>query len=75
MSEMKRLVVMIVFGLAISISSVSAADDAAEWPCWQGPNHDAKSPATGLLKEWPAEGPKLLWQVNGLGVMVIQLFL
>ncbi|MHC4113554.1 MAG: outer membrane protein assembly factor BamB family protein [Planctomycetota bacterium] len=67
MSEMKRLVVMIVFGLAISISSVSAADDAAEWPCWQGPNHDAKSPATGLLKEWPAEGPKLLWQVNGLG--------
>lgn len=67
MSKMKYFVVMVVFSLGISVSPVSAADDAAEWPCWQGPNHDAKSPATGLLKEWPAEGPKLLWQVNGLG--------
>lgn len=58
---------MVVFSLGISVSLVSAANDADEWPCWQGPNHDAKSPATGLLKEWPAEGPKLLWQVNDIG--------
>ncbi len=34
---------------------------AADWPQWRGPNRDAKSPETGLLREWPKDGPKLLW--------------
>jgi len=47
----------------------AAADAAAEgeWPCWLGPNHDGKSPDKGLLKEWPPEGPKLLWKVTDIG--------
>ncbi|MGA2034670.1 MAG: PQQ-binding-like beta-propeller repeat protein [Thermoguttaceae bacterium] len=47
----------------------SAASGAAqgEWPCWLGPNHDGKSPDTGLLKEWPSAGPTLLWKVTDLG--------
>lgn len=40
---------------------------AADWPGWQGPNRDAKSPDTGLLKQWPATGPKLLWKLSGIG--------
>lgn len=32
-----------------------------------GLNRDSLSNETGLLKEWPKEGPKLLWQVNDLG--------
>jgi outer membrane protein assembly factor BamB len=40
---------------------------AAEWPGWRGPDHDGKSPDTGLLKAWPAGGPKRLWQVSGIG--------
>jgi outer membrane protein assembly factor BamB len=67
MSKMKCLVVMVVFSLGILVSPISAADDADEWPWWRGSNRDAKSPDTGLLKEWPAEGPTLLWQVNGIG--------
>ena len=39
----------------------------AEWPNWLGPNHDGKSPDTGLLKSWPEDGPKLLWKVTTLG--------
>ena len=39
-----------------------------EWPGWRGHNRDGKSLETGLLKEWPAEGPKLLWQVDDIGV-------
>jgi outer membrane protein assembly factor BamB len=66
MSKMKRSLVMIVFALEMLVSSVSAADDA-EWPCWQGPNHDGKSPDTGLLKEWPSGSPDWLWTTNGLG--------
>ncbi|MGB2809222.1 MAG: PQQ-binding-like beta-propeller repeat protein [Sedimentisphaerales bacterium] len=67
MSKMKCSLVMIVFALGMLVSSASAADDAAEWPCWQGSNRDAKSPDIGLLKEWPDGGPELLWQVNGIG--------
>ncbi|MHC4759585.1 MAG: outer membrane protein assembly factor BamB family protein, partial [Planctomycetota bacterium] len=40
---------------------------AADWPQFRGPNRDGKSPETGLLKEWPAGGPTLLWSYEGLG--------
>ena len=40
---------------------------AADWPQWRGPNRDGTSPETGLLKQWPEGGPKLLWQTKGLG--------
>ena len=43
------------------------AANSAEWPGWRGPNRDGKSPDTGLLKEWPADGPKLLWKATGIG--------
>jgi outer membrane protein assembly factor BamB len=42
----------------------SAADD---WPSWRGPNRDGICEETGLLKEWPAEGPPLAWKASGLG--------
>jgi hypothetical protein len=41
--------------------------DAADWPQWRGPNRDAKSSETGLLKRWPEGGPKLVWEISGLG--------
>lgn len=37
-----------------------------EWPCFHGPARDNKSPETGLLKQWPDTGPKLLWTASGL---------
>lgn len=40
---------------------------AQDWPQWRGPNHDGCSPESGLLKEWPAGGPKLAWKATGLG--------
>ena len=40
---------------------------AYDWPQWRGVNRDGHSRETGLLKEWPGEGPKLLWQINDLG--------
>ncbi len=38
-----------------------------DWPQWQGPDRTAHSKETGLLKEWPKEGPALAWKVKGLG--------
>lgn len=44
--------------------SCARADD---WPQWQGPNRNAMSKETGLLKEWPKDGPPLAWRVGDLG--------
>ena len=35
---------------------------SADWPQFRGPNRDDISSETGLLKTWPAGGPKVLWQ-------------
>jgi outer membrane protein assembly factor BamB len=39
----------------------------ADWPQWQGPDRTRVSNETGLLKEWPAGGPRLIWTAKGLG--------
>lgn len=38
-----------------------------EWNQFRGPNRDNISLETGLLKSWPAGGPKLVWTARGLG--------
>ncbi|MDX1945423.1 MAG: PQQ-binding-like beta-propeller repeat protein [Pirellulaceae bacterium] len=38
-----------------------------DWPQWRGPNRDGISTDKNLLKEWPAEGPPVLWQVDTVG--------
>ncbi len=40
---------------------------ASDWPQWHGPNRDAVSTETGLLKDWPAGGPRLVWKTTGIG--------
>ena len=39
----------------------------ANWPQWRGPNRDGISNETGLLKQWPADGPPLAWKTKGAG--------
>ena len=48
---------------------LAAAAHAAtpDWSQWRGPNRDGVSAEIGLLKEWPADGPKLEWQTKGIG--------
>jgi outer membrane protein assembly factor BamB len=45
----------------------SAGQSAASWPQWRGPNRDGVSKETGLLKQWPADGPALAWKAAGAG--------
>ncbi len=40
---------------------------ASDWPQWRGPQRTGISQETGLLKQWPADGPKLLWQTADIG--------
>jgi outer membrane protein assembly factor BamB len=58
------LTVLFVFA-TLPIAAVHASDD---WPQWRGPNRDGYSPDKGLLKEWPTDGPALVWKATGLGI-------
>ena len=55
------------FLAVLPLFTVSAFSATADWPQWRGPNRDGVSAETGLLKEWPADGPKLAWQAKGIG--------
>src|SRR5438045_1578862 len=37
------------------------------WPQFRGPDRTNVSKETGLLRDWPAEGPPLEWKVTNLG--------
>lgn len=48
--------------------SSSGAGGAGDWPRFRGPNQDGISPDTGLLKEWPSDGPEKLWTYQDAGM-------
>lgn len=55
------------FSAVFITRSASLPAASSDWPQWRGPQRDGVSKETGLLKQWPKEGPKLVWQVNDLG--------
>jgi outer membrane protein assembly factor BamB len=47
------------------LSAYPPADNPSkDWGQWRGPNRDGICTETGLLKEWPKDGPKLLWNAK-----------
>ena len=53
--------------LAIFILVMVSCSGGEELSQWRGPDRDGKYPQTGLLSQWPDEGPKMLWSFEGLG--------
>ena len=60
-------VCMCVSGGAPVKSSAEPGASPSDWPQWRGPKRNGISQEVGLLKQWPAEGPKLVWQLNDIG--------
>jgi outer membrane protein assembly factor BamB len=60
---MKHTGKVVAIVMSLSYGSVFAAD----WPWLYGPRRDQTSEQKGLLRTWPAEGPKLIWSIP-LGV-------
>jgi len=61
---------LIALSVPFAASVVFSADSSpapSGWHQFRGPNRDGISTETGLLKSWPAEGPKLLWEIKGAG--------
>jgi outer membrane protein assembly factor BamB len=61
---MRRRWLLLVVGIFLVSSAPLPAED---WPEWRGPERTGVSKETGLLQQWPKEGPKLLWQVKDIG--------
>ena len=57
-------IALLLFGLVLSGAS---AQTPADWFQWRGPNRDGHSAETGLLQQWPQNGPPRLWQGAGAG--------
>ena len=55
------------FLAVVSLLVLAVCGLAADWPAWRGPDRTGVSKETGLLKKWPDEGPKLVWQSNKAG--------
>src|SRR4051812_29391641 len=62
-----RIYGTIALGLILSSFGPEVLGAPFDWPQWQGPDRTANSKETGLLKEWPKEGPPLAWKSKGLG--------
>ena len=62
-----RLLTIIAASCLCFIAAADAAAPAADWPQWRGPDRSGTSKERGLLRQWPAGGPRLLWQVNDIG--------
>lgn len=51
-------------------AAISSSVSSANWPFWprfHGNDGHNRSSETGLLRQWPSEGPKLLWSAKGIG--------
>src|SRR6266446_4493487 len=52
----------------VSVLILATSALADDWPQWRGPNRDGISKETGWLANWPADGPKKLWEASvGVG--------
>ncbi len=53
--------------IAVPAPARPPARMSRDWPGVRGPNRDGLCAETGLLKQWPVTGPKLLWKLETLG--------
>lgn len=52
-------------GILALFSGCNGLTDKSQW---RGPKRDGIYPETNLLKQWPVEGPEMLWSYDGLGI-------
>jgi outer membrane protein assembly factor BamB len=48
-------------------TAFAGSPESFDWPQWQGPDRNAVSKESGLLKEWTNNDPPLAWKIKGLG--------
>jgi outer membrane protein assembly factor BamB len=65
---MRRLICLaFVASGAIALNGQEQQSAAVDWPQWRGAARSGLSTETGLLRQWPAAGPRRLWSSSNLG--------
>src|SRR5437868_3268118 len=64
---MERIMTRQVLGLLLILPALPGHVRGDDWPQWRGPERTGLSRETGLLKEWPKDGPELLWKRKDIG--------
>lgn len=67
MNSTLRLPSLVPTALASAYMLTAGALLADDYAQWRGPDRDGISTAKGLLKEWPKQGPSLVWQAKEIG--------
>jgi outer membrane protein assembly factor BamB len=67
-----RLLFLVACLPALALPAVTAAPAPPEtsrfdWPQWRGPDRNDISKENDLLKDWPKDGPQLLWTYSDAG--------
>lgn len=52
---------------AVAVVMSGSAQGAVDWPQWRGQHRSGISHETGLLQQWPAGGPAVVWEAVELG--------
>lgn len=78
MNKFKTLLVTVTLSAGIfflcDFANSNTPPSKIDWPQWRGPKRDGRSAETGILRTWPAEGPKVLWRVplaNGFSAITV----
>jgi outer membrane protein assembly factor BamB len=62
--------ILLLAGMVLAAPGAARAQLKAaigDWPAWMGADRTGVSHETGLLKQWPQDGPKLLWKATDIG--------
>jgi outer membrane protein assembly factor BamB len=64
---LSRRLIPLLLAFLLAIAGGAAGENAApalgDWPRWAGPHGNCTSDEKGLLRAWPAVGPKVLWRI------------
>ncbi|MEZ0276146.1 MAG: PQQ-binding-like beta-propeller repeat protein, partial [Roseimicrobium sp.] len=67
MNPFRFLTWLTVLGMAFAVPArgeKAASGTASDWPHLHGPLHNNTTPETGWKKDWPADGPPVLWKAS-----------
>ena len=59
-------IVFLLFGTVVTLAEVPSGPN--DFPQWRGPERNGISHDKGLMQSWPADGPKVAWQIDDVGV-------
>ena len=67
MQRFMKLSLLATLTLIFCVDVSAQSDSKSNWATFRGPDRTGVAPDTGLMTQWPAEGPKLLWTTEGAG--------